>query len=418
MNKTHSLHSVTLNDSFVESDLSPYVPDFIDYLNQGRYAKSTTQAYIFAITHFVQWVNLSQLNIKQLNETTASQFLDEHLPHCDCLAPVCRNYRSLRLACDHFLRILRNNGVIDELVLVASSVDNELTSFDKFMCNVQGLATQTRSGRIRIVRRFLLKRFTDHQFVASAIQPTDVRKFITEQLGLHNTASNASALVCALNAYFRYRSVCGDQVHALTGVIARPAHWSLASLPRSLTSIEVKHLLASFTSDIPSPHRGYAIVRCALDLGLRASEIVNLKLPDIDWKASTVTLRKTKSCRVDIMPLPAVTGQAIADYLQFERPPTINPAVFARVRPPHDIPISVHAIHRVIRDAYRRIGLTHTRVHALRHTLAQQLLEQGGSLKDVADVLRHRSLNTSLIYAKLDTHRLQAVALPWPGSAS
>ena len=123
MNKTPSLHSVTLNDSFVESDLSPYVPDFIDYLNQGRYAKSTTQAYIFAITHFVQWVNLSCLHVKHLNETTVSQFLDEHLPHCDCLAPVCRNYRSLRLACGHFLRILRNNGVIDELLLMSSSVE-------------------------------------------------------------------------------------------------------------------------------------------------------------------------------------------------------------------------------------------------------------------------------------------------------
>lgn len=418
MNKIHSLHSVTLNDSFVESDFSPYLADFIDYLNQGRYAQSTTQAYIFAITHFVQWVNQSRLHVKQLNENTVSQFLDEHLPYCDCLAPVCRNYRSLRLACGHFLRILRNNGVIDELVLVTSSIENELTSFDKFMGNAQGLATQTRSGRIRIVRRLLLKRFTDCHFIASTIQPNDVREFITEQLGLHNTASNASALVCALNAYFRYRSVCGDQVQALTGVIARPAHWSLISLPRSLTPIEVKRLLASFTSDIPSPHRGYAIVRCALDLGLRAGEIVNLSLSDIDWKTSVVTLRKTKSCRVDIMPLPNVTGQAIVNYLQLERPPTTNPAVFVRVRAPHDIPISVHAIHRVVRDAYRRIGLTHTRIHALRHTLAQQLLGQGGSLKEVADILRHRSLNTSLIYAKLDTHRLQAVALPWPGSAS
>jgi integrase/recombinase XerC len=72
----------------------------------------------------------------------------------------------------------------------------------------------------------------------------------------------------------------------------------------------------------------------------------------------------------------------------------------------------------VIRDAYRRIGLTHGRAHALRHTLAARLLDHGSSLKEVADVLRHRSLNTSLIYAKLDHPRLSAVALPWPGSAT
>lgn len=88
------------------------------------------------------------------------------------------------------------------------------------------------------------------------------------------------------------------------------------------------------------------------------------------------------------------------------------------VWPPRDQPIGVDAVRRVIRDAYRRIGLTHGRAHALRHTLACRLLERGSSLKEVADVLRHRSLNTSLIYAKLDNSRLAAVALPWPGSAA
>ena len=97
---------------------------------------------------------------------------------------------------------------------------------------------------------------------------------------------------------------------------------------------------------------------------------------------------------------------------------TTNPAVFVRCIAPRDQPISVDAVHRVIRDAYRRIGLTHGRSHALRHTLACRLLDHGSSLKEVADVLRHRSLNTSLIYAKIDTPRLTAVALPWPGSTT
>jgi len=83
---------------------------------------------------------------------------------------------------------------------------------------------------------------------------------------------------------------------------------------------------------------------------------------------------------------------------------------------PHDKPIGVYAIQRVIRDAYRRIGLKHGCTHALRHTLACRLIDHGSSLKEVADVLRHRSLNTTLIYAKLDNRRLVAVALPWPGS--
>jgi integrase/recombinase XerC len=222
----------------------------------------------------------------------------------------------------------------------------------------------------------------------------------------------------ALRAYFRYRTTCGDQVHALAGVVSSPAHWSLALLPRSLSTADIERLLASFTSDLPSPRRGYAMVRCALDIGLRASEIATIALTDIDWHNGTVTLRRTKSRRQDMVPLPAATGRAIAEYLRHERPATINPAVFVRRHAPHDVPIGVDAVRRVIGDAYRRIGLTHTRTHALRHTLARRLLEHGSSLKEVADVLRHRSLNTSLIYAKLDSRRLAAVALPWPGSAA
>jgi integrase len=160
------------------------------------------------------------------------------------------------------------------------------------------------------------------------------------------------------------------------------------------------------------------MVRCALDMGLRSSEVAKLQLADIDWRNGTVMLRRTKSRREDILPLPALAGRALADYLRYERPKTTNPAVFVRRLAPRDQPIGVDAVRRVIRDAFRRIGLTHGRTHALRHTVASRLLDRGGSLKEVADVLRHRSLNTSLIYAKLDQPRLATVALPWPGSAT
>ena len=199
---------------------------------------------------------------------------------------------------------------------------------------------------------------------------------------------------------------------------AIPANWRLASLPQALTAPEVARLLESFILEGPSARRPTAMVRCALDMGLRTSEVAKLGLADIDWRAGTVTLRRTKSRREDILPLPATTGRVIAEYLRFERPATSNRAVFVRHVAPRDEPIGRDVVHRAVREAYRRAGLPHTRAHALRHTLASRLLERGSSLKEVADVLRHRSLNTTLIYAKLDTQRLVAVALPWPGSAS
>jgi integrase len=269
----------------------------------------------------------------------------------------------------------------------------------------------------RIVRRLLYLRFGAAEIDFSALQPAHVRRFVADQLEHRTTASNASSIAAALRAYFRYRGTCGNDVNALTGVISSPAHWSLASLPKSLTDDEIARLLDAFPPELPSCRRAYAMVRCGLDMGLRASEIAKLALTDIDWRAGTVTLRNTKSRREDILPLPVATGQAIADYLRYERPRTTNPAVFVRRLAPHDKPIGSDAVQRLIRDAFRRSGLNHGRTHALRHTLARRLLEHGSSLKEVADILRHRSPDTSRIYAKLDTHALSTVALPWPGSA-
>lgn len=151
-------------------------------------------------------------------------------------------------------------------------------------------------------------------------------------------------------------------------------------------------------------------------MGLRCGEIAKLMISDIDWRAGMVTLRSTKSLRHDILPLPMQTGQALADYLQHERPLSNNAAIFVRRQGTCDQPITSMAIQKVIKRAGRRVGLTHFSAHALRHTLACRLVENGSSLKEVADVLRHRSLETTRIYAKLDTPQLSAVALPWPGS--
>jgi integrase len=146
--------------------------------------------------------------------------------------------------------------------------------------------------------------------------------------------------------------------------------------------------------------------------------VAQLGLDDIDWSAATITLRHTKGRRDDVMPLPAATGQAIADYLKFERPQTTNRAVFVRNVAPRDKPVGPNLIQQSIRQAYARAGLPYTRSHLLRHTMASRLLAGGSSIKEVADVLRHRSLNTTLVYAKLDSKNLAAVALPWPGSVS
>jgi integrase len=280
------------------------------------------------------------------------------------------------------------------------------------------LAAGTRRGRLRIVERLLVSKFAGRPVAVNSLLPEDVRQFIVDQLQALGTTSNAITIASALRAYLRYRATCGDAVQPLLAVIASPAHWRMASLPRDLKPEEVDRLLNSFTDALPSPRRGYAVVRLALDLGLRGIEISRLQLADIDWRLGTVTLKRTKSRRQDLLPLPVVTGRALEAYLRHERPKTSDPAVFVRRLAPHDEPIGVDAIRRIIRDAFRRVGIQHGRGHALRHTVACRIVNQGGSIKEVADVLRHRSLNTSMIYAKVDHGALSGVALPWPGSAA
>jgi site-specific recombinase XerD len=357
------------------------------------------------------------LNAEDLDEKIVAQFLDEHLPHCRCPAPVVHTRADLRAALGHLLVVLRANAVIPERVLETTPVDEELRRFDVHMDQVRGLAATTRRFALHIIRCFLLQQFGDEHVDFAAIRPEAVRRFIVSQSTHYSSPGGVAKLIAALRGYFRFRTACGDQVQTLVAVLTRPRNWRQASLPKALSNIEVQRLVDSLGWEGPSARRADAMVRLALDLGLRRGEIAGLALEDIDWRAGTVRLRRTKGGREDILPLPETTGRAIADYLRLERPQTTSRAVFVSHGAPRGRPIGPHCVGKTIRQAYARAGLPYSGAHLLRHTMASRLLASGSSLKEVADVLRHRSLNTTLIYAKLDTRSLSTVALPWPGGA-
>ena len=406
----------TLQAWLLEGPLSAHVPAYIERLRRGRYAAHTSERCVNAMAHFAHWMSMCQLPARMLDEGCVDQFLRYHLPRCACLGGALRTPSEAHAALVPLLEILRVAGVIARPTAPAGPIDDELRSYDAHMRDARGLASGTRTGRLRIVERLLVSKFVGRPVVFGELQTDDIRQFIAGQLDALGTISNATTIASTLRAYLRYRATCGDAVQPLLAVIASPAHWSMAPLPRALKPEEVDRLLNAFTSALPSPRRGYAVVRLALDLGLRGIEISRLQLADIDWREGTVTLKRTKSRRQDLLPLPTTTGRALEAYLRHERPKTSDPAVFVRRLAPHDEPIGVDAIRRIVRDAFQRAGIPHGRGHALRHTVACRIVNQGGSIKEVADVLRHRSLNTSMIYAKLDHGALSGVALPWPGS--
>jgi len=402
-------------DWLLASPLATYVDAFTRYLCERRHAPNTIQNYLGCLAHFGRWMSQCELSIECIGEELVRRFLDDHLPQCDCAWPVCRNRAALRAALGHLLLVLRAEAVIPEAASETTPVDEELRRFDAHMDHVRGLAPKTRRLYLLTVRRLLQEQFADRPVVISALTPEDLRRFVACQSERYSTPGDATPMISALRGYFRFRITCGDQVHALIGVLAYPIKWKLASLPQALSSAEVERLEASLGGEGPSARRSDAMVRCALDLGLRRGEIAGLSLDDIDWRAGTITLRRTKGRREDILPLPETTGRTIADYLRLERPQTTSRAVFVRSIAPCGRPIGPDAVGKVIGRAYARAGLPYTRAHLLRHTMASRLLAGGSSLKEVADVLRHRSLDTTLIYAKLDSRNLSAVALPWPG---
>lgn len=405
-------------DWFLESQLAPFIDAFKRHLIEGCYATHTVNRYFSCIAHFAQWLAQCQLDIQQIDETTTGEFLDVHLPYCDCACPVNRVYHDLRAALGHLLVVLRSNNVIAERRLGTTAVELELQRFDEYMNHVRGLAPKTRRDYLHIVRRLLIQQFANRDIDIPLIMPDDIRQFLAGQSEFYTTPGSLGMPVSALRGYLRFRTACGDQVHHLIGVVLYPANWQLAALPKALSNDEVERLIGVLGDPSRSSRRDDAIVRCALDLALRSGEVAKLNLDDINWQAGTVTLRRTKSRREDILPLPKATGRAIADYLKFERPQTPNRAVFVRRIAPRDQPIGPDLVRKAIRQAYARAGLPYTKAHLLRHTMASRLLDSGSSLKEVADVLRHRSLNTTLIYAKLDSRNLRNVALPWPGGAS
>jgi integrase/recombinase XerC len=410
--------SLTEVDWLANSPIGPYGAAFKRHLINRRYAAHTIASYLAEITHFARWACTRRVPLARIDEVSVAIFLDDHLPSCACTGPMRHDRADHSAALGHLLLVLRAQGAIGQPALSTAPVDEEVRRYDEHMDHVRGLAPRTRSSALRIVGRLLTERFDDGAIDIAAITPEHVRRFFAEQATLYRKPAGAGCVVSCLRGYFRYRASLGDRMHGLIGALAYPANWALSSLPKKLSDDEVAQLVGSLNNPCRAMRRACAIVRCALDLGLRSIEVAQLGLDDIDWHAGTVTLRHTKGRRVDILPLPAATGEAIAKYLELERPKTSNRAIFVRNVAPRDEPIGADLVRKTIRQAYARAGLPYTRSHLLRHTMANRLLAGGSSLKEVADVLRHRSLNTTMIYAKLDSRSLAAVALPWPGSAS
>jgi integrase len=179
---------------------------------------------------------------------------------------------------------------------------------------------------------------------------------------------------------------------------------------------QLRQFLAGFDRSTPTGRRDYAMALCQADLGLRISEVDALRLDHIDWHGATVRIVAGKTGRTRELPLTKGVGDAIAEYLRGGRPTTTCRHVFVRHTVPVGTALGTSLIRHVISRAFARVdGCAHWKgAHVLRHTAATRLHRHGASLKEVADLLGHQSLDTTAIYTKVDLPTLARVALPWP----
>jgi integrase/recombinase XerD len=216
--------------------------------------------------------------------------------------------------------------------------------------------------------------------------------------------------------FVRFLIADGHCAVGLDAAIPPVAHWRLAALPRFLQPDDVERVIASCDPASPVGRRDRAILLLLARLGLRAGDVAHLRLSDIDWRKAWIHVCG-KSRRETRLPLSQEVGQAIVAYLQDGRPRTTIDAVFVRCRAPLRALDSQGAVTAIVARALRRAGVARPSrgaAHLLRHSVATSMLRHGASLQEIGVLLRHRSIETTQIYAKVDVTALRSIAQLWP----
>lgn len=296
------------------------------------------------------------------------------------------------------------------------TLDGLVEAFEQYQRRTRGLRDQTLHGYVRFARGLIRQALGDDPIDVRRLGPSDVIRFACAMTDRFSPRS-MRLVGTALRSLFRFLRTEGACDERLEAAIPAIAHWRLAALPRCLSDEQLDRVLASFGGSTPCRLRDRAIVVCLATLGLRPAEVAALGLEDIDWRRGTVHLRIRKTRRGAILPLPRDAGCAIVDYLRQERPRTAERRVFVQhLGRRRGAPVSSAVISAVVVRALRRAGIEGTLAGAyvFRHTVASRMVRRGTSLKEVADFLGHRCLDTTTIYAKLDVPALCEVTLPWP----
>ena len=296
-----------------------------------------------------------------------------------------------------------------------SFVEREQLAFGTYLQNVHGFAAATVDHHQRQIRFFL-------KFIKADRRPSAVCGVRLDQIEAYirhsattNNRYSLKMVVGNVRTYLRWKHAQGCLRESLHEQIDAPRCYRLERLPRAWPWEQIVALLRSIDRKEPGGHRDFTMLFLAARYGLRSSEVVRLRLDDIDWRAGTLRISQTKTKQALLLPLIDEAGDVLADYLRKARQPSPCRELFLRLRAPMG-PIKPASMGGILEARIQRSGLPikSTGTHGLRHSFAVHLLRQGVSTKSIGDALGHRRVESTAVYLRLAVEDLREVALPLP----
>lgn len=402
--------STKAKSRYAEGLASPFWDDFIAWLENTGYRRSSIRHYVQGVYLFAEWAETRGLSIQECNRAVLEKFrhyfaIRKSLHYRNGR---CNNvFQSARV----FVNFLEANGIVEtESRSSTSQVPVLLREFDDWMRVQRGASDRTLAKYHHPILD-LLQRLGDSP---EAYTAKDLRGFLLWHIE-RSTQGTTKNLTTSIRMFLRFLIARGSCAVGLEHAIPSVASWRLSTLPRYLPMAEVEQLIESCDDSSPIGARDRAMFLLMARLGLRAGDVAALKFADCKW-AEAMLVVSGKNRRETNLPLPQDVGDAILHYVNRHRPRLSNnyDQIFITSDAPFG-PLAYQTVGKAVARALVRTGVkSHTRgSHLLRHSLATSLLRNGLSLPSIGALLRHSSIETTAIYAKVDLALLKEVTMPW-----
>jgi integrase/recombinase XerD len=393
-----------------QGPLGAYIDEFAQRLSEQGYSQQYACRQLRLVAELSHWLWQREWAVKDLTVTRVKNFLRHRVWPRPVRGGDAAGLRP-------FLGWLRQKGLVAAPVkpIERTAIGKLLDDFSSYLRQERALAPSTVANYVYLTEKFLTHRFGTGPVALSGLTAAQVVGSV-QRLAPSLCRKRAKVMTSALRSFLRYARYQDFIRLDLAACVPCVADWSVASIPEGLPIEQVNRVLASCNRKSAIGRRDYAILLLLARLGLRAGEVVALALEDFDWEAGQLAVRG-KGNRHAQLPIPADVGKAIAAYLKDGRTRSTNRSVFLRAQAPAVGLRNSASVGLIVKKALARAGINCRRkgAHQFRHTLATEMLHHRASLAEIADVLRHRNLQTTAIYAKVDLASLRTLALPWPG---